>query len=183
MLIRIIRNTLTYGPIDLIILDNSAQDTYLSQIRTNDFINWADIPHNIVDIGNDSDNVIKSTYRGCDIFELESLPTTDKIYIYYMKEIIIKSGIPCNKITAYMQSDNMKYTYYTDSTNEALENLYKIGSYKTADEYESYIHFTPECPTTDYHIDVYCEIVYPEEDIIGSRFEVCIQEYEYELLE
>ena len=149
----------------------------------NDFINWADIPYNIIDIGESSDNVIKSSYRGNNIFELESLPTTNKIYIYYMKEITIKAASPCNKVIAYMQSDNTKYTYYTDKYDDVLDNLYKIGSYKTADDYDAYIHFTPECPTTDYYIDIYREIVYPEEDIIGSRFEVCVQEYDYELLD
>jgi hypothetical protein len=58
-----------------------------------------------------------------------------------------------------------------------------MGSYKTAENYETHVHFEPECPTTDYCIDIYSEIVYPEEDIIGSRFEVCVQEYEYELLD
>lgn len=171
VLIKIIRNT-----------DRISPDGYSIWLE-HDFINWADIQYNIIDIGETSDNVIKSTYRGNDIFELESLPMTNKIYIYYMKEITIKADSPCNKVIAYMQSDNTKYTYYTDKYDVVLDNLYNIGSYKTADDYDTYIHFTPECLTTDYYIDIYREIVYPEEDIIGSRFEVCVQEYEYELLD
>jgi len=148
-----------------------------------DYIDWANIQYNIIDIEDTSDTVIKSTYRGNNIFELESLPTTNKLYIYHMKEIIIKADSPCNKVIAYMQSDNIKYIYYTDKTDDVLDNLYIIGSYKTSENYETHVHFEPECPTTDYCIDIYSEIVYPEEDIIGSRFEVCIQEYDYELLD
>ena len=172
VLVKIIRN---------IGLMYESPDVRSSDYVKYDSINWANIPHNIVDIGEQYDTVIKSTYRGNDIFELESLPKNNKLYIYYMKEIIIKAGNPCIKVTAYMQFDNIKYTYYTDNSDETLDNLYIMGSYKTAENYETHVHFEPECPTTDYYIDVYSEIVYPEGDIIGSRFEVCVQEYECEV--
>jgi hypothetical protein len=144
-----------------------------------DSINWADIPYNIVDIGDKYDIVINSRYLGNNIFELDSLPTSDKIYIYYMKEVVIKAGTRCNKVTAYMYSDNTKYTYYTDDVNSVFENLYATGKCKQAEDYDTYIHCTPECPSTDYCVDLYTKAEYPDEDIIGSHFEVCVKEYQY----
>jgi hypothetical protein len=144
-----------------------------------DSIDWAYIPHNIVDIGDTCDNVIRSQYLGHNEFELESLPISDKLYIYYMKEIIIPAGTRCNKITAYMYSDNTFYTYYTDNVDKSLENLFISGLYKDAEDRDTHIHFTPECPTTDYCVDLYIKAEYPEVDIVGSRFKVCMKEYKY----